>query len=85
MLLIVLALLLLALLFGPALFGQAILARLGGGGSSGYRVTAATVGGPLWSPTVSGLRVTGPGADVQAGTVRPRRARIVVQAAATPC
>ena len=65
MLLTVLALALLVCVFGPALFGQAILARLGGD----YRVTAGRIGGPLWSPTVNTLKVTGPGVNVQAGTV----------------
>ncbi|MGY2893629.1 translocation/assembly module TamB domain-containing protein [Deinococcus sp. UYEF24] len=64
-LLAVLALVLLVCAFGPALFGQTILARLGGD----YRVTAGKIAGPLWSPTVSTLKVTGPGVDVQAGTV----------------
>ncbi|WP_407538396.1 translocation/assembly module TamB domain-containing protein [Deinococcus radiomollis] len=67
-LLAVLALVLLVCVFGPALFGQAILARLG----SDYRVTAGKIGGPLWSPTASTLKVTGPGVDVQAGTVGVR-------------
>ncbi|WP_424950211.1 translocation/assembly module TamB domain-containing protein [Deinococcus sp.] len=64
-LLAVLLLLLLACLLGPSLFGKALLSRLGGD----YRVSAAQVGGPLWSPTVQGLKVTGPGVNVQAGTV----------------
>ncbi|WP_407570185.1 translocation/assembly module TamB domain-containing protein [Deinococcus altitudinis] len=65
LLLAVLALVLLVCVFGPALFGQAILARLGGD----YRVTAGKIAGPLWAPTASALKVTGPGVDVQAGTV----------------
>ncbi len=65
LLLAVLLVLALAFLFGPALFGQALLSRLGGD----YKVTATRVGGPLWSPTLGGLKVVGPGVDVQAGTV----------------
>ena len=64
-LLAVLALLSLLVVFGPSLFGKALLARLGGG----YAVTAQGVSGPLWSPTVSGLKVSGPGMDVRAGSV----------------
>ena len=65
LLLAVLTLLSLLLVFGPSLFGKALLARLSGS----YAVTAQGVNGPLWSPTVSGLRVSGPGVDVRAGSV----------------
>ena len=65
LLLAVLALLSLLAVFGPSLFGKALLARLGGN----YAVTAQGMNGPLWSPTVSGLKVSGPGVNVQAGRV----------------
>ena len=65
LLLAVLALLLLLAVLGPSLFGKALLTRLGGD----YAVTAQGVSGPLWSPTVNGLKVSGPGVDVRAGRV----------------
>ncbi len=60
-----LAALLLLVIFAPALFGKALLARLGGP----YAVSAGSIGGPLWSPTLTGVKVTGPGVQVQVGTV----------------
>ncbi|WP_425147103.1 translocation/assembly module TamB domain-containing protein [Deinococcus sp.] len=61
---LILALLVLLLaLFGPALLGQAALRLVGGG----YTVTATSVGGPLWSPELRGVHVTGPGLNVSAG------------------
>ena len=64
------ALLILALLtvllafFGPALFGQAALRLITGD----LHVSATSVDGPLWAPRLHGLRVTGPGLSVKAGT-----------------
>ena len=51
-------------LFGPALFGRALLGRIGGP----YRITAASVSGPLWAPQLHGLSVSGPCLKIRAGT-----------------
>ena len=48
--------------FGPAIYGPALLSRIGGA----YQVSVSSISGPLWKVRVRGLKVTGPGVQVQA-------------------
>ncbi|WP_264776904.1 translocation/assembly module TamB domain-containing protein [Deinococcus aetherius] len=57
-------LLVLAAALAPRLLGAWLLARLSGGDT---RVTADAVGGPLWSPSLSGAAVDLPGVSATAG------------------
>ncbi|PYE54920.1 autotransporter translocation and assembly factor TamB [Deinococcus yavapaiensis KR-236] len=65
MLLLTLSILLILLFFGTPFYGRQLLSRIPGD----TKISAAAVSGPLWRPTLRGVRIEGPGLSGRADEV----------------